>query len=453
MYFLPWIKTSGSLIGTELTGIKAENAIGKRYVDIVPDNESVRFLHDTLQKALTNRHPQYFVMKYPGEEILIQEIDIYTTPDGISVFAHDITEQEKTHQKLVESEERFRILFEDAPDGYCLYDMKGRFIDGNRAAEVLSGYARNELIGNTFFDMKMLSRDEDVTIAKSLLEKNSRGEATGPDEIRIVRKDGEVRDVEISTFPTNVGRQQMILAAVRDITERKKIQENLIITDRLASIGELTSGMAHELNNPLTSVIGFADLLLEKDLPADIKENITYMCREAKRTSEVVKNMLTFARKHPIIKQPVDINGIVSKVIEMRNYEHKMNNIQVISQLTNDLPNINADFFQLQQVILNIIINAEYFIKEANKNGILTITTEKNGQNIKLSIADNGPGIPKENINRIFDPFFTTKPVGKGTGLGLSICYGIVSEHNGHIYAESEVGKGAKFIIEMPIIE
>jgi two-component system NtrC family sensor kinase len=177
------------------------------------------------------------------------------------------------------------------------------------------------------------------------------------------------------------------------------------------------------------------------------------MCREAKRTSEVVKNMLTFARKHPIIKQPVDINGIVSKVIEMRNYEHKMNNIQVISQLTNDLPNINADFFQLQQVILNIIINAEYFIKEANKNGILTITTEKNGQNIKLAIADNGPGIPKENINRIFDPFFTTKPVGKGTGLGLSICYGIVSEHNGHIYAESEVGKGAKFIIEMPIIE
>jgi two-component system, NtrC family, sensor kinase len=437
----------------QLTGIKAENAIGKRYVDIVPDNESVRFLHDTLQRALANGHPQYFVMKYPGEEILTQEIDVYPTPDGISVFARDITEQEKTHQKLVESEGRLRILFEDAPDAYCLYDMNGRFADGNRAAEDLSGYSRYELIGNTFFDMRMISRDEDIEKATALLNRNVHGEATGPDEIRIVRKDGQVRDVEVSTFPTIIEGQQMVLAAIRDITERKKIQENLIITDRLASIGELASGMAHELNNPLTSVIGFADLLLEKDLPSDIKENITYMCREAKRTSEVVKNMMTFARKHPIIKQPVDIDEIVSKVIEMRNYEHRINNIQVIRHLANDLPKINADFFQLQQVILNIIINAEYFMKESHGSGILTVTSEKVDQNIRLSIADNGTGIPEDNLNRIFDPFFTTKPVGKGTGLGLSICYGIVSEHNGHIYAESEPGDGAKFIIELPIIE
>jgi PAS domain S-box-containing protein len=434
-----------------LTGITTENALGKRLVDIIPDNQRIQYMNDMFLMAIISGHPQHFLSNYTGEAN-IQEVDVYPTRDGVSVFARDITEQEKTHQKLIESEERLHILFEDAPDAYCLYDLNGKFTDGNRAAEVLSGYARSELIGTTFLDIKLLSRDEDYTKAKLLLEKNGQGEATGPDEVRITRKDGEFRDVEISTIPTMIGGQQMVLAIIRDITERKKMQENLIVTDRLASIGELASGLAHELNNPLTSVIGFAELLLEKELPEEIKENVNYMCREAKRTATIVRNMLTFARKHPISKQSIDINTVISKVLEMRSYEHKINNISDIKNLAVDLPTINADFFQIQQVILNIVINAEYFMKEAHGNGVLTVSSEKSGQNIKISIADNGPGIPEETLNRMFDPFFTTKPVGKGTGLGLSICYGIVTEHNGRIYAESEVGKGTKFVIELPCI-
>jgi signal transduction histidine kinase len=198
-------------------------------------------------------------------------------------------------------------------------------------------------------------------------------------------------------------------------------------------------------------VIGFSELLLEEPLPDNIKEDVEMMCREAKRTAEVVKNMLTFARKHPAAKQPASINTIIVKTLEIRKYDQNLNNITVVQQFEEGLPEIQVDFFQLQQVFLNIIINAEYFMKEAHGGGTLKITTQISGDYIKISLTDNGPGITKDNLNRIFNPFYTTKPIGKGTGLGLSICHGIVTGHGGKIYAESEEGQGATFIVELPI--
>ena len=262
---------------------------------------------------------------------------------------------------------------------------------------------------------------------------------------------------------------EMILLAIEDITERKQIeravqdaresrervsqQEQLILTDRLASIGELASGIAHELNNPLTSVIGFSELLSEKkDIPADVKEDLEVINREAKRTAEVVKNLITFARKHPPAKQLVNINNIIQTVLTLRAYEQRINNIQVDTRFAPDLPEVMADGFQLQQVFLNIINNAEFFMIEAHGRGTFTITTERVGDIIRASLADDGPGIPKENLeHHLFNPFFTTKEVGKGTGLGLSISHGIITAHGGRIYAESELGKGATFIMELPI--
>jgi signal transduction histidine kinase len=224
-----------------------------------------------------------------------------------------------------------------------------------------------------------------------------------------------------------------------------------MVTDRLASIGELASGVAHELNNPLTSVIGFSELLLGKDVPDDVKEDLRTINKEAQRTASIVRNLLTFARKHPEKKQLVDINNMIQKVLELRAYEQKVSNIQVNTQFAPGLPEIMADGFQLQQVFMNIIINAEYFMIEAHGRGILIITTEQVGDIIQASLADDGPGISEENLGHIFDPFFTTKEVGKGTGLGLSICHGIITAHGGRIYAESESGKGATFVVELPI--
>jgi len=177
---------------------------------------------------------------------------------------------------------------------------------------------------------------------------------------------------------------------------------------------------------------------------------VEIISREAKRTAGVVRNLLTFARKHETERKRVNINSIIKKVLELRAYEQKVSNIEVNTRFAFDLPEIMADGFRLQQVFLNIIINAEHFMTEAHGRGTLTITTEQLGDIIRASFADDGSGIAKENLEHLFDPFFTTKEVGKGTGLGLSISYGIITEHGGKIYAESELGKGATFFVELP---
>ena len=164
-----------------------------------------------------------------------------------------------------------------------------------------------------------------------------------------------------------------------------------------------------------------------------------------------MKNLLAFARKHAPVKQLVDINSIIEKVLELRAYEQRVSNIKVITQFAPDLPEVMVDYFQLQQVFLNIVINAEYFMIEAHNRGTLTITTERIDNTIKVIFIDDGPGIAEENLGHLFDPFFTTKEVGKGTGLGLSICHGIVTEHGGRIYAESKLGKGATFVVKLPV--
>jgi signal transduction histidine kinase len=242
-----------------------------------------------------------------------------------------------------------------------------------------------------------------------------------------------------------------LVAVTKDITERNKMQEKLILTDRLASIGELASGVAHELNNPLTAVTGFSELALERDLPDDIREDIQTVYSEAQRAARVVKNLLTFARKHPSVRQPMSVTSAIEKVLDLRAYEQKVNNIQVVREFAPDLPEVKGDFFQIQQGFLNIIINAEHFMIEEHKGGTLTITAKRVGDWVQASFADDGPGIKKEHLKHIFDPFFTTKEVGRGTGLGLSICHGIVTEHGGRIYAESEYGHGATFVVELPM--
>ena len=223
------------------------------------------------------------------------------------------------------------------------------------------------------------------------------------------------------------------------------------MSDRLASLGKLVAGVAHELNNPLTSVIGFSQLLKERDLPDDIKGDLDLICSEAQRAAVIVKNLLTFARTRVSTKQPTKINDVIEEVMQLRAYSQKLDNIEVNRQFASDLPEIMTDYFQMRQVFLNLTLNAEYFMIEAHHGGSLTITTEKVNNTIKISFADDGPGITRENMSQLFIPFFTTKEVGKGTGLGLSICHGIVIEHGGKIYAESELGKGATFVLELPI--
>jgi signal transduction histidine kinase len=190
---------------------------------------------------------------------------------------------------------------------------------------------------------------------------------------------------------------------------------------------------------------------LGKDIPDELREDLKVIYSEAKRAADVMKNLLVFARKHSPAKRLININSVIEKVLALRAYEHKVENIQVISRLAPDLPLAMADYFQLQQAFLNIVINAEHFMRWESQRGTLTITTRRIGNIIRARFTDDGPGIARENLGRLFDPFFTTKGVGEGTGLGLSICHGIIAEHGGRIYAESERGRGATFIVELPV--
>jgi len=368
----------------------------------------------------------------------------------------DITERKKAEEALRESEERYRALLEL---GERIGEAVVMLQDDERGAGMhvyasdewsrITGYSKEALYNMSMAD---LIHESDREKALERHERRILGEVLpGLYEITIVRKDGTEVPVEVTYAYSSYKGKPANVGYIRDISERKKMEEQLIVTDRLASIGELASGIAHELNNPLTGIIGFSELLLNKDIPEDVREDLQVINREAKRTSQVVKNLLTFARKHETTKQLVDINQAIKSVLDLRAYEQKVHNIAIVTNFDPELPEITADIFRLQQVFVNIIINAEYFMVQSHGRGTITITTKVKGNTILASFANDGPGIKKEHLRHLFDPFFTTKEVGKGTGLGLSICHGIVTEHGGQIHAESEPGKGATFIVELPM--
>jgi two-component system NtrC family sensor kinase len=229
------------------------------------------------------------------------------------------------------------------------------------------------------------------------------------------------------------------------------MQSQLVHSEKMYALGMLVSGVAHELNNPLTSILGYAELLNSREGDSRKQHMLGRVAREAKRAGRIVNNLLTFSRKHKPAKTLVDLNEILLDVLEFRAYEQGVRNIVVERHLSPDLPGVLVDPHQFQQVFLNLITNAEQAIVDSKaSSGRIAVTSDTHGDSVRVQVSDNGPGIPPEEIERIFLPFFTTKEVGRGTGLGLAICYGIVEEHGGHISVRSAADEGASFVVEVP---
>ena len=246
--------------------------------------------------------------------------------------------------------------------------------------------------------------------------------------------------------------QQSYTELSKEVADRKRTEEILAErTAALASVGELASEIAHELNNPLAAVMTFAHLLKSQELPGAVGEDVEKIFTEAQRAARVVHNLLAFARRHEPEKRYVDVTGAVSRALSLKARDLSANNIEVRTEYESGLPKTMADEHQLTQVFLNIVTNADQTMTEQGGGGSLWIRGWKEGRSLRFSFRDDGPGISKENQEKVFDPFFTTKKAGEGTGLGLSMCYRMVRAHGGKIWVESEEGEGTTFFVELPL--
>jgi signal transduction histidine kinase/ActR/RegA family two-component response regulator len=254
----------------------------------------------------------------------------------------------------------------------------------------------------------------------------------------------------ISYFPIFFDGHEAVVYILKDVTETRRLKDQIYHLDKLSSLGTLTSGVAHEINNPLTGIIGYTEMLLQDEGDDKTRKYMQKVYDSAIRCKRIVENMLTFSRQTPALKSPENINDIIDKTIELHEYWLRNTNIEVVKNYDN-VPYISIDRQQTQQVIMNLLINAEHAIADTDRNGRIEFAThyDKNDKTVTITISDNGKGIPLEVLPKIFDPFFTTKPVNKGTGLGLSITHGIIAELGGTIEVKSEKDKGTSFIIKL----
>jgi two-component system NtrC family sensor kinase len=304
----------------------------------------------------------------------------------------------------------------------------------------------------------------DTGTRASLLDRFARDGGASDLLLRLRRADGASVWVEITAHaqPDADDGSFMLAAVFRDVTERKRLDDQarelyqqLLQAEKLAALGQTISGVAHELNNPLATILASAERLVRHPTELPVKRGLDTIRGEAERAARIVRNLLTFARKRHTTRAMVDLNDVVRETLALRQYEQRLSNIAVVEALAAGLPPVFADPHQVQQVLLNLVINAEQAMLSAHGQGTLVLRTWQDAEHdvVMLEVNDDGPGVAEESASKIFDPFFTTKAAGEGTGLGLTVAVAIVQEHGGRLSVQSTPGQGASFLVEFPTAE
>ena len=313
------------------------------------------------------------------------------------------------------------------------------------------GFQQSQLLGRSLSDLCGSTRRASL---REVLTAVSRGQQIDNFDLPLLRGDGVTGQFSVNFSPISGedGHVTSIVVVMTDVTDSVMLRAKLMHAEKLAAVGQLVSGVAHEVNNPLTAILGFTDLLMENpEIPESARRDLRVILQEAQRTKQIVQNLLSFARQNPPQRQPVHLNNIVQRTVHLRSYDFISHGVQVVERLDESLPAVIGDSHQLQQVFLNILNNAYDAVRETSRPARIEIMSARASEFVEISFRDNGPGIPDP--GKIFDPFFTTKDVGKGTGLGLSICYGIVHEHGGEILCHNNPdSEGATFIVRLPIV-
>jgi len=454
-------------------GFKKEDIIGKNLRHILPKKYWVITAKDLL--SLARGQPTRGEIELNTSKGMVF-VEFNSNPlkregkiVGVQSLLRNVTERQKMDEQVKESEERLKRLIEYAPDAIYMNDLKGNFIDGNKQAENLTGYKRDELIGKNFLKLGLLPKGYTLKAAKALM-KNLLGQRTGPDEFELKRKDGTLVTVEISTFPVKRGGKVEVIGIARDVTERKQMQkkleeysqqlealveqrtaqlkeaqEQLLKSERLAAIGQLAAMVGHDLRNPLMGIEGAAYYLRTK-LGSKVDEKTGEMFelieKDIEYSNNIITDLLEYSREIRLEKMETTPKSIMAEALALVKVPEGIQ----MSDLTQDGPKIEVDVERMKRVFVNLIKNAVDAMPEGGK---LTISSKKSDDSLEIAFTDTGVGIPKETLSKIWTPLFTTK--AKGMGLGLSICKRFVEAHEGNISVESKVGRGTTFTVNIPI--
>jgi two-component system, NtrC family, sensor kinase len=363
----------------------------------------------------------------------------------------DITDRRVAERRYRRERDFNKNILNNTQSMILVLDTAGLVSYANRRC-FEAGYREQDLLGQPLVGMVPPARRPLLVEA---LERTLQGAALDNLEIPLFRGSGTPGQFSISLSPMRdeQGEINSVVVVMTDITDAASLQAKLMHTEKMAALGQLVSGVAHEVNNPLAAIVGFTDLLLENPaVPDDAKEELQVILQEAQRTRVIVQNLLSFARQMPAQREPAQVNTILKQTMKLRAYDLENHGVELTEKYAAELPMVIGDPHQLQQVFLNILNNAYDAVQETRRTGKIEVQTVHRSDKIEIVFRDNGPGISQ--IDRIFDPFFTTKEVGKGTGLGLSICYGIIQAHGGEISARNNPdGDGSTFIVRLPIAE
>jgi len=361
----------------------------------------------------------------------------------------DITEKRKMERELVQQEEFRSRLLESFPDLILVVDRQERYTFVSSRARDLLGYEPKDMLGKKISDLQ----DHSPDLASLYHIIVSGQQAFSSAEFGAKHRDGNWRTMRAagSQLVDGEGKITGVIISVRDITIERKLEQQVVQSERLAAMGAMIGGVAHELNNPLTSILGVSELLQDTETNETSRKQLAMLQQQARRAADIVQNLTYFSRPPAPGKSRINLAEVVERTLNLHAYSLRKNNITVDFLKELGMPYAMGDPHQLMQVFLNLIVNAEQAIREARDKGTLRIRLGKGEGSVWVSFHDDGPGIAKENLASIFDPFYTTKRPGRGTGLGLSICKSVMKEHSGSVEAANAADGGAVFTVTLPV--
>jgi PAS domain S-box-containing protein len=353
-------------------------------------------------------------------------------------------------EKSLRRQEEFqRYLLESFPDLILVIDLNGRYSFVSSRIHDLRGYKTEDLLGKKVeeepdYSPELFALYRDLITGRKMF---------GSCDYNARHRDGSWRTMRASASPLFDAENKLsgAIVSVRDITVEKKLEQQIIQSERLAAMGQMIGGFAHELNNPLTSILGMSELLQEGEAPESVRKQMLVLQQQARRAAEIVQNLMYFSRPPAPGKTPIDLGELVQRTLHLHAYSLRKSNITVDFLKETSVPAVSGDAHQLMQVFLNLILNSEQAMREVRDRGTLRIRIEKQEKSVSVIFQDDGPGISPDILPNIFDPFYTTKRPGRGTGLGLSISKAILREHNGNVEAASGPGGGAVFTVTLPV--